>query len=65
MTDEAYLRAVTLGEPTRADGPIHLADYDPGWPVSYDRAERTKSSPTLRSRTPSMLAEARADSFAR
>jgi GrpB-like predicted nucleotidyltransferase (UPF0157 family) len=37
VTDEAYLRAVTLGEPTRADGPIHLADYDPGWPVSYDR----------------------------
>jgi len=28
---------VTLGEPTRADGPIHLADYDPEWPAMYER----------------------------
>src|SRR5689334_6240419 len=37
MTDEADLRAVTIGEPTRADGPITLADYDPGWPTMYER----------------------------
>ena len=37
MTDEERLRSVTLGEPTRADGEIHLAAYDPGWPREYDR----------------------------
>ena len=26
---EDRLNAVTIGGPTRADGPIHLADYDP------------------------------------
>jgi GrpB-like predicted nucleotidyltransferase (UPF0157 family) len=26
-----------IGEPTRADGPIHLADYDPAWPGLYER----------------------------
>jgi GrpB-like predicted nucleotidyltransferase (UPF0157 family) len=36
MTDEAHLRAVTIGEPTRADGPITLADYDPRWPAMYE-----------------------------
>ena len=36
MTNEADLRAVTIGEPTRADGPITLADYDPGWPALYE-----------------------------
>jgi GrpB-like predicted nucleotidyltransferase (UPF0157 family) len=36
MTDEADLRAVTIGEPTRADGPITLADYDPRWPALYE-----------------------------
>ena len=36
MSDEASLRAVTIGPPTRADGPIHLADYDPAWPSLYD-----------------------------
>ena len=35
-TDEASLRAATIGEPTRADGPIHLADYDPAWPTLYE-----------------------------
>lgn len=38
------IRAATIGEPTRADGPIHLADYDPEWPVLYDReAARVRS----------------------
>jgi GrpB-like predicted nucleotidyltransferase (UPF0157 family) len=36
-SDEAHLRSVTLGEPTRADGAIHLADYDPAWPTLFDR----------------------------
>jgi GrpB-like predicted nucleotidyltransferase (UPF0157 family) len=31
------VRAATIGEPTRVDGPIHLADYDPAWPIRYDR----------------------------
>ena len=31
------IRAVTLGDPTRADGPILLADYDPSWPALYER----------------------------
>ena len=26
-----------IGEPTRADGPIHLAEYDPAWPGLYER----------------------------
>jgi GrpB-like predicted nucleotidyltransferase (UPF0157 family) len=31
-------------EPTRADGPIHLADYDPAWPGLYEReAARIRS----------------------
>jgi GrpB-like predicted nucleotidyltransferase (UPF0157 family) len=33
-----------IGEPTRADGPIHLADYDPAWPRLYEReAARIRS----------------------
>jgi GrpB-like predicted nucleotidyltransferase (UPF0157 family) len=35
-SEESYLRAVTIGEPSRADGPIHLADYDPTWRVLYE-----------------------------
>ena len=31
------MRAATIGEPTRLDGPIHLADYDPAWPLRYER----------------------------
>jgi GrpB-like predicted nucleotidyltransferase (UPF0157 family) len=34
---EQELRAVTIGEPWRADGPITLADYDPGWPALFER----------------------------
>ena len=33
-----------LIEPTRADGPIRLADYDPSWPLLYEReAARIRS----------------------
>ena len=34
---EAQLQAATIGAPTRVDGPIVLADYDPAWPVLYER----------------------------
>ena len=30
---EAHLRAVTIGEPTRVDGPVVLAAPDPAWPM--------------------------------
>ena len=33
----AQLQAATIGRPTRVDGPIILADSDPGWPALYDR----------------------------
>jgi GrpB-like predicted nucleotidyltransferase (UPF0157 family) len=32
-----YMSAVTVGPRRRVDGPIHLADYDPDWPVLYER----------------------------
>ena len=34
---EAERRAAWIGEPWRADGPIHLAEYDPEWPALYER----------------------------
>ena len=34
---EAELQSATIGPPTRVDGPIVLADYDPEWPRLYDR----------------------------
>jgi GrpB-like predicted nucleotidyltransferase (UPF0157 family) len=40
-----YMSAVTVGARRRVDGPIHLADYDPGWPVLYEReASRVRSA---------------------
>jgi GrpB-like predicted nucleotidyltransferase (UPF0157 family) len=36
-TREDQIRAATIGEPSRADGPIHLAAYDPEWPALYER----------------------------
>jgi GrpB-like predicted nucleotidyltransferase (UPF0157 family) len=40
---EQELRKVTIGEPWRADGPITLAEYDPGWPRLFEReAERIR-----------------------
>ena len=32
-----YMSAVTVGARRRVDGPIILADYDPEWPVLYER----------------------------
>jgi len=31
------VKAAWVSEPPRLDGPIHLADYDPEWPVLYER----------------------------
>lgn len=33
------MRSVTIGERTRVDSPIHLADYDPAWPDLFEREE--------------------------
>ncbi len=35
MTEER-LRAVTIGEPARLNGPIYLAEYDPEWPRLFE-----------------------------
>ena len=32
-----YMSAVTIGPRRRVDGPIRLADYDPDWPLLYER----------------------------
>ena len=41
---EDEIRAATIGEPWRADGPIFLAEYDPEWPALYEReAARVRS----------------------
>ena len=32
-----YMSDVTVGPRRRVDGPIHLADYDPEWPLLYER----------------------------
>ncbi len=34
---EEELQAVNIGPPTRVDGPILLADYDPAWPLQFER----------------------------
>jgi GrpB-like predicted nucleotidyltransferase (UPF0157 family) len=34
---EAQLQPTTIGQPTRVDGSIVLADYDPDWPALYER----------------------------
>lgn len=36
LTDE-QLQAVTIGERIPLNGPIHIADYDPGWPQRFQR----------------------------
>jgi GrpB-like predicted nucleotidyltransferase (UPF0157 family) len=44
VTREDEIRAATIGEPKRADGPIRLAEYDPAWPALYEReAVRVRS----------------------
>jgi GrpB-like predicted nucleotidyltransferase (UPF0157 family) len=41
---DEYMASVTVGARRRVDGPIHLADYDPSWPVLYEReAARIRS----------------------
>jgi GrpB-like predicted nucleotidyltransferase (UPF0157 family) len=41
---DARIAAVTVGEPTRIDGPIHLAESDPEWPhLAVREAERIRS----------------------
>ena len=35
--EEAALRAAWAVEPPRLDGPVTLADYDPGWPALFER----------------------------
>jgi GrpB-like predicted nucleotidyltransferase (UPF0157 family) len=45
-TRDDEIEAARVGElgPTRADGPIHLAEYDPAWPGLYEReAARIRS----------------------
>ena len=42
--DEQRLRAAWVDEPPRLDGPVRLAEYDPRWPVLYEReAARIRS----------------------
>ena len=42
--DEQRLRAAWVDEPPRLDGPVLLAEYDPRWPVLYEReAARIRS----------------------
>jgi GrpB-like predicted nucleotidyltransferase (UPF0157 family) len=36
-TSVETMEAYTVGELRRVDGPIVLADYDPGWPVLFER----------------------------
>lgn len=37
--------SVWVGEKTRVDGPVLLADYDPAWPAVYEReAERIRAA---------------------
>jgi GrpB-like predicted nucleotidyltransferase (UPF0157 family) len=41
-TDEE-LEQITIGGPTVHDGPIHLSEYDPSWPSTYeDEATRLR-----------------------
>jgi GrpB-like predicted nucleotidyltransferase (UPF0157 family) len=45
MSRDDEIRASAIGEPTHADGPIHLAEYDPAWPGLYAReAARIRST---------------------
>ncbi len=34
---EEYIRSVTIGELSRLDGPVFLADYDPAWQSLFHR----------------------------
>src|SRR5262245_12333774 len=39
MKHDDEIRAVTVGEPVRLDGPVILATYDPAWPTLFAREE--------------------------
>ena len=42
---ERELQKVTIGEPSRADGPIPIVEYDSAWPELYEReAARIRSA---------------------
>lgn len=42
---EQRLREAWIGEPPKLDGPLVVADYDPGWPALYQReAERIRAA---------------------
>jgi GrpB-like predicted nucleotidyltransferase (UPF0157 family) len=38
-TREGEIRAVTIGEPVRVSGPIHLSEYNTAWPELFRREE--------------------------
>jgi GrpB-like predicted nucleotidyltransferase (UPF0157 family) len=40
QTTEEYMKAVTIGEPTRLRGQVQIVDYDPVWPELYRAEER-------------------------
>jgi len=45
LSREDELQAVTIGAPTRVDGPIVLAEYDPAWARLYEReADRVRAT---------------------
>lgn len=37
VSRDDYMSSVTIGPRRRVDGPVYLADYDPDWPVLYER----------------------------
>jgi GrpB-like predicted nucleotidyltransferase (UPF0157 family) len=48
-TTDEQLRQATVGEPTRLDGPVRLAEYDPRWPLLFAReAQRIRAALGLR-----------------
>ena len=49
MPDREELFAVTIGSPTRLDGPVLLAPPDPRWPERFERqAERIRAARGVR-----------------
>jgi GrpB-like predicted nucleotidyltransferase (UPF0157 family) len=45
MTRDDEIRAAYVDEPPRIDGPVHLSEYDPGWPALYEHeAARIRSA---------------------
>jgi GrpB-like predicted nucleotidyltransferase (UPF0157 family) len=45
QTTEAEMRMYTVGAPTPLEGPVQLVEYDPAWPVQFEReATRIRSA---------------------